>query len=54
MSSIFKSFFDDQDMLYCDNGIWKTGYEELSVEVSGVCVTNGMNFYLFFIVLGCL
>ena len=44
MSGILKNFFDYPDMLYCDNGIWKTGYEDLGVDVAGVCVPEGMFF----------
>ena len=38
MSGILKNFFNREYMLYCDKGIFKTGYEHLGVDVSKVCV----------------
>ena len=37
MSGILKNFFDHDYMLYCDGGAWKTGFENLGVDVSQVC-----------------
>ena len=42
-----KSMRGASEMLYCDNGIWKTGYEDLNLDVSGVCVSQGMFFFFF-------
>ena len=46
MSGKLKGVHDDPYMLYCEHGVWKTGYEALGVDVSGVCYAEGM-FSLF-------
>ena len=43
MSGILKNFFDKEYMLHCDGGSWKTGYENLGVDMSNVCVPAGPN-----------
>ena len=45
MSGSTKGFFDDEYLLYCDNGVWKTGYEGLGVDISGVCHADGNYHY---------
>lgn len=43
MTGMLKSFGDPPYMLYCDGGVWKTGYEELGVGVSEVCLPQEYN-----------
>ena len=47
VGGFLKSMRGASEMLNCDNGIWKTGYEDLNLDVSGVCVSQGMFFFLF-------
>ena len=42
MSGTLKWFWDNEYSLFCDAGTWKTGYEDLGLDVSGVCVSLGM------------
>ena len=43
-------WFHDKDFnLLCQDGVWKTGYEDIGLEVSGVCVPKGMHVYKAYI-----
>ena len=37
-----KNFKDEEYSLFCVNGTWKTGYEDIGLDVFGVCVPEGM------------
>ena len=40
-----KWFQDKKFNLLCQDGVWKTGYEDIGLDVSGVCVPKGMHVY---------
>ena len=40
MEGTFKGVRNEPDKLLCVNGAWKTGYEHLGLDVSGVCVLH--------------
>ena len=44
MFSRLKGFMDPKYTtgLFCECGTWKTGYEQFGIDVSGVCVSEGM------------
>ena len=41
MTGILKNFFDDPYDIYCDNGSWKTGFEDIGLDIGSVCVAEG-------------
>ena len=41
MTGILKNFFDDPYDIYCDNGSWKTGFEDIGLDIWSVCVAEG-------------
>ena len=42
MKGTLKWFADREYSLLCEEGMWKTGYEYVGLDVSGVCVPSGM------------
>ena len=42
MSGKLKRYPDGEYSLLCVNGTWKTGYEDLGMDSSNVCVQKGM------------
>ena len=41
MTGILKNFFDKPYDVYCDNGSWKTGFEDIGLDIGSVCVAEG-------------
>lgn len=41
MTETLKGFNNELGKLFCDNGVWKTGYEDVGIDVGGVCVGGG-------------
>ena len=42
MKGSLKWFADNEYSLLCEEGMWKTGYENIGLDVSGICVPRGM------------